>query len=84
MSSAQNPDLLRPAVKAILEEAFENARPLAELMAKAMREEWDDSKVYAAMADLYEQQVVDLTKNYDYYTNKILALIAPAPEAGDA
>lgn len=75
-----NRTILKVAVKAVLEEALDNAKPLSDVMVKSLREDWTQHQIKVAMADAIEKQLVDITKNYDYYANKIVDLLE---EAGD-
>lgn len=75
-----NKTILRMAVKDIFTEAFENAGPASELTAKALREDWDSDDLNSALADLIDKQLLDLTKTFDYYVDKIMDLL----ESGDA
>lgn len=46
------------AVKAILEEVFDNAKPTTELTSRAMREDWNDNQLRTGIADLVDKNLL--------------------------
>lgn len=58
----------------ILEEAFDNAKPMQELAVKAITEGWDEEKLQKEAVRLIEHHEIDAKKNYDYYVAKIIEL----------
>lgn len=67
---------LREQIRAIFEEIDANARPMQELSIKAIEEDWDEDKFREETVKLIKQHLLDVRKNYDYYTDKILKLFA--------
>lgn len=66
-----NRELQRQAIKNILKEMDENAKPTRELMVKAVEEDWDETKLVRAIVD-----ATDLTKTFDYYTDRIMSVFS--------
>ena len=67
-----NRELQRQQVKAILNELSDAAVPIAELGAKAIKEDWDEDKLAEEMLKALSPE--QLSKNFDYYTDRIMGV----------
>lgn len=54
---------------------------LLELTIKAIEEDWDEDRLKEETVKLIKQRQLDIRKNYDYYTDKIISLITDLIEA---
>ena len=65
---------LRDEVRALFLEIDANAAPTTELTIRAIEEEWDEDRFREETVELIRSHQLDLRKNFDYYTDKVMSL----------
>lgn len=69
-----NRDELRQKIIEMQKETLDNAKPMQELMVRAIEEDWDDERLRAETLVLVKDKLLDLRKDYAYYADKVVEL----------